>query len=167
MKRRYQVDLPAEMAQCALNYARLQRLLPTRGYTTHERVRDCSRPQGRDCPRQRGLNWESRQLGVGDDLCISIDITERGPYTTTLHISQNAVSEAVPSPRLTVRVYHDARLAEVVAFSNRRRVWPRYDYPNSDMHQPDEKAQWNRFLGDWLSLCLHQGWTREQALPVA
>lgn len=151
MKRRYQVDLPAEMAQCALNYARLQRLLPTRGCT----------------PRERGRSWQSRQLGVGDDLCISIDVTERGPYTTTLQISQNTVSEALPSPQLTVRVYHDARLAEVVAFSNRRRVWPRYDYPNTDMHQPDEKAQWNRFLGDWLSLCLHQGWTRDQALPVA
>lgn len=151
MKRRYRVDLPAEMAQCALNYVQLQRLMPVRG---------CAAARG------RGNDWESRLLGVGDDVHIAIDIAERGPYTTTLHISQQALSEALPAPRLIVRVYHDARLAEVVEFSNRRRVWPRYDYPNPDMHQPDEKAQWNRFLGDWLSLCLHQGWARERALSV-
>ncbi|HCK27104.1 MAG TPA: DUF1249 domain-containing protein, partial [Alcanivorax sp.] len=27
----------------------------------------------------------------------------------------------------------------------------RYPYPNSHMHQRDEKAQWNRFLGEWLA----------------
>jgi uncharacterized protein YqiB (DUF1249 family) len=54
-------------------------------------------------------------------------------------------------------VYHDARMAEVVTFAHLRRVFPHYDYPNPAMHQPDEKAQWNRFLGEWLSHCLRHG----------
>ncbi|EMP84373.1 hypothetical protein VC116063_002770 [Vibrio cholerae O1 str. 116063] len=36
----------------------------------------------------------------------------------------------------------------------------RYDYPNENMVQPDEKAQLNRFLGDWLTFCLKHGISR-------
>lgn len=152
LKRRYQVDLPADMAQCELNYARLQRLL---------------HPHASANVRERARAWQSCELGIGDDVRIALAVIERGPYTTTLGITQLAGgATALLAPRLSVRVYHDAQLAEVVEFSDRRRVWPRYDYPNADMYQPDEKAQWNRFLGDWLSLCLHQGWARERSLPV-
>ena len=62
-----------------------------------------------------------------------------------------ALHDAMPAPRLTVRLYHDARLAEVTEASPFRRVQARYPYPNSQMHQRDEKAQWNRFLGEWLA----------------
>lgn len=51
---------------------------------------------------------------------------------------------------MTVRLYHDARLAEVTAADRFRRVPARHDYPNPAMHQPDEKQQWNRFLAEWL-----------------
>ncbi|MDX9875287.1 MAG: DUF1249 domain-containing protein [Spongiibacteraceae bacterium] len=129
------------MAECELNYARLARLLPRHG-------------------------GDRRDLGVGSDGLVTLEVTERSPYTTTVRICQRHGSTALPAPRLTVRVYHDARLAEVIEFCDRRRVWPRYDYPNPAMHQPDEKAQWNRFLGDWLSLCLRQGWAYEPGVPV-
>lgn len=136
-KRRYQVNLAADMAECEANYARLQRLLPELGRDHHV-------------------------FGVGANLQVRVDVIERSPYTTTLEFCQLPAAIATVAPRLTVRVYHDARLAEVVAFTSRRRVQPRYDYPNPAMHQPDEKSQWNRFLGEWLSHCLRHGFTLDR-----
>lgn len=56
-------------------------------------------------------------------------------------------------PHLEVQVYHDARMAEVVSAEHTRRLRSIYPYPNEAMHQPDEKAQLNLFLGEWLSHC--------------
>lgn len=128
--RRYCVDLAAAQAECAANYRRLERLL------------------GACCE-------DERCFAVGAYLHMHIRVRERSPYTTLLDIAQ--ASTAMAAPSLSVRVYHDAQLAEVVAFAHLRRVRPRYDYPNPAMHQPDEKAQWNRFLGEWLSHCLQHG----------
>ena len=139
VKKRYRVDVAAELAECEANYVRLQRLLP-------------------------GLEHDNHLFEVGANLRLHIEVTERSPYTTTLEISQPPVQIPTVTPRLTVRVYHDARLAEVVAFTSRRRVQPRYDYPNAAMYQPDEKSQWNRFLGEWLSHCLQHGFPLDRQL---
>src|SRR5690606_28435223 len=91
---------------------------------------------------------------------LNITILERAPYTTTLELAQSfgeAVSELMQGPRLTVFMYHDATMAEVVAWEKHRRLQARYDYPNRKMYHADEKAQLNRFLGDWLSLCQTEG----------
>ena len=59
-----------------------------------------------------------------------------------------------------------ARSAEVVEYQGKRHFLRAvYDYPNTDMRQPDEKAQINRFLGEYLSLCLTHGVAAE--VPVA
>ncbi len=63
----------------------------------------------------------------------------------------------LPVPHLEVQVYHDARMAEVVSAEHTRRLRSIYPYPNEAMHQPDEKAQLNLFLGEWLSHCLACG----------
>lgn len=131
-KRRYQLDLAAGQAECEANYLRLLRLL-------------------------REFEADRHTFGLGQDGQMLIAVTERNPYTTTLDISHSMLPLTALAPRLTVRVYHDARLAEVVAFANRWRIQPRYEYPNPGMYQPDEKAQWNRFLGEWLSHCLQHG----------
>ena len=60
-------------------------------------------------------------------------------------------------PQLEVQVYHDARMAEVISAEHARRFRSIYPYPNVFMHQPDEKAQLNVFLGEWLSHCLALG----------
>ena len=36
-------------------------------------------------------------------------------------------------------------------------VAARYQYPNRNMYQEDEKSQQNRFLADWLEHCLQNG----------
>ena len=63
------------------------------------------------------------------------------------------------APRFDLRAYHDARMLEVTAFQSRRQVQARYEYPNADMHAPDEKAQQNMFLAEWLSHCIEQGYS--------
>ncbi|MCZ6710736.1 MAG: DUF1249 domain-containing protein, partial [Gammaproteobacteria bacterium] len=60
-------------------------------------------------------------------------------------------------PALKVRLYHDARSAEVVEYQREGHFRAVYDYPNRDMRLPDEKAQVNRFLGEFLSMCLTHG----------
>ena len=49
-------------------------------------------------------------------------------------------------PMLKVRLYHDARMAEVISARNHHYI-DNNDYPNWRMHLPDEKFQLNRFPG--------------------
>ncbi len=50
-------------------------------------------------------------------------------------------------------------MAEVTDFQRERHFSGRYRYPNVRMHQPDEKLQINRFLGEWLAHGLAHGHT--------
>ncbi len=136
---RYSVDLPAHMAECDANYVRLMQLFP-------------------------GLRDESRQkinLWLTDlDAVITFEVLERGPYTTLLRVhvdSEQAWLKLASAPAMTVRVYHDAQSAEVVSYQAQNRFHGAYEYPNSRMRQRDEKVQINRFLGEFLTLCLSHG----------
>lgn len=138
VKPRYRVDLSGQQADCEANYYRLRKLL--------------SELSSRD-------NWLFN-IGSGNvESQLSITVVDRAPYTTTLELSQTygAVSKALQAPRLTVCMYHDADMAEVVAWEKHRRLQARYDYPNRQMYHADEKAQLNRFLADWLTLCQAEG----------
>jgi uncharacterized protein YqiB (DUF1249 family) len=93
-----------------------------------------------------------QMLGV-----LVLDVLLACPYTTTLRVRQEHSLPWLPVPHLEVQVYHDARMAEVVSAEHTRRLRSIYPYPNEAMHQPDEKAQLNLFLGEWLSHCLACG----------
>jgi uncharacterized protein YqiB (DUF1249 family) len=78
-----------------------------------------------------------------------------------LQLQQAAVagqSNWLQLPKLTVRMYHDAKLAEVLAWEGHKRLRPRYVYPNRTMYYADEKLQINEFLGELLSACLSEGY---------
>lgn len=89
---------------------------------------------------------------------IRFAISENCRYTTTVTIFQR-MPAGIRDLMLVVRAYHDVQCAEVVSFQGQRRFAPRYEYPNSKMRTPDEKAQVNRFLGELLTLCLRKGRT--------
>jgi len=93
-----------------------------------------------------------QMLGV-----LALEVLQDNPYTTTLLVRQEHSLPWLPVPQLQVQVYHDARMAEVISAEHARRFRSIYPYPNSAMHQPDEKAQLNVFLGEWLSHCLACG----------
>ncbi len=138
VRERYRVDLVGLQAACEANYARLMRLLPDmRNATSSRRI---------------GMTQGDQMLGV-----LTLDVVLACPYTTTLRVRQEHSLPWLPVPQLEVQVYHDARMAEVVSAEHARRFRSVYPYPNEAMHQPDEKAQLNLFLGEWLSHCLACG----------
>lgn len=137
-KERYRVDLPLQMAECEANYCRLTKLIS----------RDAT-----DEIRFMVTRAEQQWLHL-------LRVVERSPYTTTLELSRIAVGDTshwLFMPKLTLRMYHDAKLAEVLAWEGHKRLRPRYEYPNQAMYHSDEKYQLNRFLGEWLNLCLEHG----------
>lgn len=161
VKTRYKIDLPAQMAECEANYHRLLKLMPE-----HASVNE----------------WQFAISGVNRIQTLEIVILERSRYTTTIQLAQKTPSTTVlpmtaelgeslviPQawlylPKLTVRLYHDARLAEVLAWEDHKRLRARYEYPNRAMYQNDEKAQLNRFLGEWLALSLARGHSTDSSL---
>ena len=138
-KASYLVDLRSQQAECEANYVRLCKLLPS---------------------LERQEQWEYH-LAANDERStekIQLKVIERAPYTFTLEITQAQANHAFePSRVLRVRMYHDARMAEVVAWNKQWNTRASYDYPNERMHQKDEKLQLNRFLGEWLAHCLARG----------
>jgi uncharacterized protein len=140
-KPRYKVDLSGQQADCAANYLRLRKIL----HELHHRD---------------AWLFDIGSGTVQGQLCVNV--VDRAPYTTTLSLTQptgpdGGAPVALKAPKLTVCMYHDADMAEVVGWENHRRLWARYDYPNRHMYQCDEKAQLNRFLAEWLTLCQAEG----------
>ncbi|HEX5843323.1 MAG TPA: DUF1249 domain-containing protein [Pseudomonas sp.] len=140
LRERYRVDLVELQAACELNYARLMQLLPA------------MREQPDLQPRRVALSQGEHLLGV-----LALEVVESCPYTSTIKVRQEHSLPWLPVPQLEVRVYHDARMAEVIGAQSARRFRGIYPYPNAAMHQPDEKTQLNLFLGEWLSHCLACG----------
>lgn len=105
---------------------------------------------------------EQRNFFISDFLSYTVTINEVTRYTSLVTITQDAsimgqhLSELF-KPCMVVRLYHDARMAEVISSQDVRQIKPRYDYPNTTMHLPDEKQQINLFLKEWLQLCHELG----------
>jgi uncharacterized protein YqiB (DUF1249 family) len=137
-RERYRVDLLELQSACEANYLRLMRLLPDMR----------NQPETRRIAMSQG----DRLLGV-----LVLTVVESCPYTTTVQLRQEDCLPWLPVPRMDVRVYHDARMAEVIGAEHARRFRGIYSYPNAQMHQPDEKNQLNLFLGEWLGHCLACG----------
>lgn len=138
MKRKYVPDLKRQGSVCEANYARLLKLLPD--LDTQDQ-------------REYQISWQGRSAVV------RLQVEERFRYTTTVMVSQQLESDSrwLDAPQLLVRLYHDAGMAEVICIRQRRQLSGRYPYPNPQMHQPDEKAQLNDFLGECLSQSLSHG----------
>lgn len=138
-RNRYVPDLTAYAALCERNYARLQVLLP----------------------EEEPCQGQQRAIGIGSHSYL-LQVIECTRYTTVVALQRadERVAQALTpwvSPSMRVRLYHDARMAEVCASQQIWHFKGRYDYPNRQMLQQDEKYQVNRLLADWLSLCLERG----------
>lgn len=136
VKKTYHVDLSELMRVYETNYAKLNALIPSNASVGEVR-----------CYQAANMTYQIR-------------VCEVTKYTTLVDICQSDDVPVFPLPTMSVRLYHDARVAEVSACEHLKRVNARYEYPNDKMVQQDEKAQLNRFLGDWLSFCLRHGISR-------
>jgi hypothetical protein len=118
---------------------------------------------------------QQRRFFINDLLAYTIEVIEVTRYTSLITIIQDKLITVRPDvvkelysalhPKMTIRLYHDARMAEVISNQGITQIKPRYDYPNSGMHQQDEKQQINQFLNEWLHLCLQMGQV-DVAMPI-
>jgi hypothetical protein len=95
---------------------------------------------------------------VEDGLDLHLSVQARHSYTSDFCLTyrfQRADTEA-EEPALRVRIYHDARAAEVMGAHLRH--LPAFSQLNEHGHA-DLRERWriNRFLYKWLGYCLHQG----------
>lgn len=131
-RKKYVPNLKGLHALCEANYMRMLKLLP-----------------------EVDSESQSYDFGTGAEMHYQIKILETSRYTTTLGVSQ--ISESLPQwlkPTMQVRLYHDARMAEVLSSQNVSALKPSYGYPNQKMHQKNEKEMVNSFLAEWLVFCL-------------
>ncbi|WP_299595117.1 DUF1249 domain-containing protein [uncultured Microbulbifer sp.] len=147
-KERYRVDLPTYHADCDANYLRLCKLMPELA---------------------SNQSW-SYQMPDGT---LEVAVLERSRYTTEVCLQASplkggsgessgntADNNWLTPPPITVRLYHDARMAEVVAVDGQGPVGGdglNFSYPNPAMHNEDERQQVNRYLSEWLAHCLANG----------
>ncbi|KAF7765382.1 hypothetical protein PUND_a1047 [Pseudoalteromonas undina] len=131
---RYIQSLPKYLTLCEHNYVRLLKLLP------HEQV-----------------IGNVREIKLGHSEFV-IHIDDSAKYTLDVSIKQlNGMLVGIAPLYLTVRLYNDAKVAEIIHHDYHQRIKPSYGYPNPKMHQKDEKYQLNAFLYDWLVACVERG----------
>ena len=158
MKKKYRFDIKAMMANCELNYLRLCQIMPSLnlkgldGASADQHLESCPAEDQKRC---------HIDLGADRLAHLQLMITERCRFTTmvNLHLNIESMSQACQAAcvNLSIRLYHDVNMAEVVACNQQPSRLASYQYPNELMFQPDEKEQQNRFLAEWLSLTLKQG----------
>lgn len=135
----YKVDLQAYMAECEANYLRVQKLLPV----------------------NLDAVTYSVDLPFDSECLLSITVTEKCKYTTMIKLKKESSVDWLADCCFDLRVYHDARMVEVVGFQKHRRLAVKYAYPNQKMYQQDEKYQQHAFLSECLSYCLKYGLSAE------
>jgi uncharacterized protein YqiB (DUF1249 family) len=79
------------------------------------------------------------------------------PADASESAADGTARDLLAPPPMVVRLYHDARSAEILDLEGRGQLDGLYAYPNRNMHQPDEKAQQNRFLAEFLGISLELG----------
>jgi len=157
-RKRYQPNLVSLMTLCANNYLLLLKL-----------------------QAEETALAQQRHFFINDHLAYVITVNEITRYTSLITFEQRTFEQRMfeqrafeqnrPTqtktkdktlynalhPRMSIRLYHDACMAEVISSQDIHQVKPRYDYPNRRMLHQDEKQQINQFLNEWLHLCLAHG----------
>ena len=144
------MDLWFHMAECDANYMRVMKLMPNLSES--------------DC--------RSFRLTFGPiESIVHFKVVERCKYTTVIRVSQEHSTYPsrtnVAEAEFAIRMYHDAKSAEVIESQSERLIEAVYDYPNPKMRQRDEKVQINRFLGEFLAACLKYGVSSDEPMTVS
>ncbi|NNE37788.1 MAG: DUF1249 domain-containing protein [Gammaproteobacteria bacterium] len=156
---KYTIDLSEQMAVCDANYIRLLKLLGKM-----------------KAPGSRTV--ELPQLGNGcskGQISVNLEVLEDFKYTSTISIRQMLANDVISTqenrahynaPEMIIRVYHDAKTAEVTSYQNHRHFKAIYPVPNQFMYHSDEKEQLNLFLAEWLNLCINEGLSSRENLHL-
>jgi len=104
-------------------------------------------------------HYDSFQSWVPGSPLLRMDILERHPYTDFLRLTYQFKKDERQeiAPDAYIRMYNDARLAEVTSF-NPEQGFRRSANPWYPQHQLFQRSwQQNQALDKWLSYLLHQG----------
>lgn len=158
--KRYTVDLAGMHALYEFNYARLQKLL--RGAGMQDRLGSVS-------PLE--FAWgHAREVALDDGPLIvqpvlQLERVERTRYTETWRLAQMTPTLPwCPELDMEVRLFHDARMADVLRFQTARRIPAIVPPAHGAGWRVNEKQLVNEFLGDCLALCLRDGLARDPRL---
>lgn len=105
-------------------------------------------------PQLKAAPATSAVSNVPGCMDLYMELTEKSRYTSTLRLTHRFVNgnRASLEPDLYVRIYHDARTAEVVSgVLNGRRYGQRHGRSLNGSREP------NRFLYKWLRFLLKRG----------
>ncbi|MBE8168503.1 MAG: DUF1249 domain-containing protein [Shewanella sp.] len=138
MSRRYQPNVSQFLALCGRNYHRILLWMKV------------------GMPDDEQSQWQvSGQVGT-----LNVKLLENTRYTQLIEVSRpHTEHRLVSQPKVLVRIYHDAQLAEVLTSQHIYQLLPVYHYPNPSMHQPNEKYQINAFLEELLKIGCHDSVT--------
>jgi len=149
VKKPYSIDLSAQMAVCDANFIRILQLLPNMEFGVKREI---------SFNNQLNLNVQCK-----DSLTTTLEVIESFKYTSTIRIA-NLCNQSITkagsfyqSPKMLIRMYHDAKTAEVISYQQARYIKAKYPLPNEGMYQADEKEQINFFLSEWLRFCKKEG----------
>lgn len=121
------LNLASLHRECELNYARIMEFV-----ANHDAVGSC-------------FSANVRQQSI------VFTVTEITKYTLTMSVAiQSMAPKWVPEIDLKVRIYHDAKMAEVIEWCSDRTIpWELVE--NKGLQSRDEKWQWNVFFSELLS----------------
>jgi uncharacterized protein YqiB (DUF1249 family) len=128
------MDFNAYMACCTANYQRMHKLLPPH------------------CPIGESLSW-----AIGKQGQLHVQLIQQQTHTDILNIKfQNGLSSKwLVDFEARVTLYHDARLAEVIALKDSQGVMQYFANPSSRKQFPYwEKWEMNHLFCDILSNCI-------------
>ena len=103
----------------------------------------------------------TRVSHAGNDCDLHLDVLRTEPYTTTLRMTYwfDERDGPVADPDLTVRVYHDARLAEALAARIAHRHLVLQDLDPAHAAELGRRWRVNMLLNKWLDYLLDAGHT--------
>ncbi|MGR8953314.1 MAG: DUF1249 domain-containing protein [Gammaproteobacteria bacterium] len=122
---------------CAANYQKLLRMIP------------------------HLLDYRETATGFADNgSSLHLQVLERSPYTLTIMLSHSFKRnvEEFLEPAVTIRLYLDLQLAEVISDHARAAVAKVYRNPGLSLEIMNYKWRLNYFLQKWLEHCLNKNY---------
>ena len=102
---------------------------------------------------------DARVSNSARDCALYVSPLERQPYTTTVKLTylfQDA-HRTVPDPDLTIRVYHDARLAEAMDSCAEHRHRKLREIAAAESTELDRRWRRNIMFNKWLDFLIEMG----------
>ncbi len=97
---------------------------------------------------------------------IKISCKNISSHTSVVTISKTKSLSLLQDTNIQIYLYHDAQMAEVRKFNDKKQFWLINRYPNKNMLTKDEKFQWNFFLEEFLTHTKNHGLSIIENAPL-